>query len=145
MIIWGTLLIIVGTLPLTSGKIPIQTNRPLWQVCTILHHIASYFNCLKKIGGHKFFLWGHWYPCFGLLLTSALGLKARVDCLLFFSPAGNGFLLFSSYLFTIVGTLPLASGRLAFYWGNTTYHIGETCLPLFTHWLIISQDFLYNC
>ena len=23
--------------------------------------------------GHKSFLWGHWYPCFGLLVTSALG------------------------------------------------------------------------
>ena len=27
------------------------------------------------------FLWGHWYPCFGLLVTSALGFKARVDSL----------------------------------------------------------------
>ena len=25
------------------------------------------------------FLWGHWYPCFGLLVTSPLGFKARVD------------------------------------------------------------------
>ena len=25
------------------------------------------------------FLWGHWYPCFTLLVTSALGFKARVD------------------------------------------------------------------
>ena len=24
------------------------------------------------------FLWGHWYPCFGLLVTSALCFKARV-------------------------------------------------------------------
>ena len=30
-------------------------------------------------GGHKSFLWGHWYPCFGLLVISALGFKARVD------------------------------------------------------------------
>ena len=27
------------------------------------------------------FLWGHWHPCFGLLVTSALGFKARVDSL----------------------------------------------------------------
>ena len=27
------------------------------------------------------FLWGHRYPCFGLLVTSALGFKARVDSL----------------------------------------------------------------
>ena len=26
-----------------------------------------------------FFLWRHWYPCFGLLVMSALGFKVRVD------------------------------------------------------------------
>ena len=26
--------------------------------------------------------WGHWYPCFGFLVTSPLGLKARVSCLI---------------------------------------------------------------
>ena len=30
-------------------------------------------------GGHQSFLCGHWYPCFGLLVTSALGFKAKVD------------------------------------------------------------------
>ena len=30
-------------------------------------------------GGHESFLWGHWYPCFGLLMTSPLGFKGRVD------------------------------------------------------------------
>ena len=34
---------------------------------------------LVLLGGHKFFLWGHWYPCFRLLVTSTLGFKARVD------------------------------------------------------------------
>ena len=29
-------------------------------------------------GELPFFLWGHWYPCFGLLMTSALGFKARL-------------------------------------------------------------------
>ena len=24
---------------------------------------------LKRIGGHESFLWGHWYPCFGLPVT----------------------------------------------------------------------------
>ena len=33
----------------------------------------------KYFGGHKSFSWGHWYPCFGLLVMSALGFKARVD------------------------------------------------------------------
>ena len=37
---------------------------------------------LKFFGGHKSFSWFHWYPCFGLLVTFALGFKARVDFLL---------------------------------------------------------------
>ena len=38
---------------------------------------------LKKIfGGHKSFLWGHWYPCFGPVVMSTLGFKARGDPLL---------------------------------------------------------------
>ena len=32
-------------------------------------------------GGHKCFLWSHWFPCFGLLVTSPLGFKARVGSL----------------------------------------------------------------
>ena len=42
------------------------------------------------IGGHKSFLWGHWCPCFGLLVTSVPGFKARVGlliCLLHYLPA----------------------------------------------------------
>ena len=38
---------------------------------------------LKIFGGHESFLWGHWYPCFGLLVTSPLGFKARVGSALF--------------------------------------------------------------
>ena len=37
---------------------------------------------LKKIWRHKSFLWDHWYPCFGLLVTSPLGFKARVGSLI---------------------------------------------------------------
>ena len=33
-------------------------------------------------GGHMSFSWGHWWPCFGPMLTSTLGFKARVDPLL---------------------------------------------------------------
>ena len=28
------------------------------------------------------FLWGHWYPCFGLLMTTPVSLKARVGSLI---------------------------------------------------------------
>ena len=37
-------------------------------------------NLCKKInffGGHESFLWGHWYPCFGLLVTSSLAFKTQ--------------------------------------------------------------------
>ena len=33
-------------------------------------------------GGHNFFLCGHWYPCFGLLVTSPPGFKASVGSLI---------------------------------------------------------------
>ena len=29
------------------------------------------------------FFWGHWYPCFGFLVMSPLGFKARVGSALF--------------------------------------------------------------
>ena len=34
-------------------------------------------------GGHTCSFWGHWYPCFGFLVTSPLGFKARVGSALF--------------------------------------------------------------
>ena len=37
----------------------------------------------KVFGGHMSFFWGHWYPCFGFLVTSPLGFKARVGSALF--------------------------------------------------------------
>ena len=36
----------------------------------------------KAFGGHMSFFWGHWYPCLGFLVTSPLGFKARVGCLI---------------------------------------------------------------
>ena len=52
----------------------------------ILTHLISFGQILKDfkkyMGGHKSFLWGHWYPCFGLLVMSPLGFKARVDSLI---------------------------------------------------------------
>ena len=33
------------------------------------------FFILKFFSGHKSFFWGHWYPCFGFLVTSPLGSK----------------------------------------------------------------------
>ena len=42
--------------------------------------VLSFFK--KQFGRHKSFLWGHWYPCFGLLVMSPLGFKARVGSLI---------------------------------------------------------------
>ena len=51
---------------------------PQWQTN------CFFFVFFKKIfGAHESFLWGHWYPCFGLLVTSPLGFKARVGSALF--------------------------------------------------------------
>ena len=37
--------------------------------------ISLSFLFLKFFGEHKSFLWGHWYPCFGLLMTFPLGFQ----------------------------------------------------------------------
>ena len=41
--------------------------------------LFSFFNNILE--GMSPFLWSHWYSCFGLLVTSLLGFKARVDTL----------------------------------------------------------------
>ena len=56
--------------------------------CTFRIHVINvqflWSQYLKRIfffAGNQSFLWGHWYPCFGLLVTSVLGFKPRVDTL----------------------------------------------------------------
>ena len=57
-----------------------STERP---ICVKDHTWSPMFNVFFSIfGGHMSFLWGHWYPCFGLLVTSPLGSKARVGRLI---------------------------------------------------------------
>ena len=51
-------------------------------------------------------LWGHWYPCFGLLMVSPLGFKARVGSALF--ALGGGIRNIRSLRFTS-GVTPFAS------------------------------------
>ena len=48
----------------------------------VLKKIIAFFFFLKVFGGHMSFFLGHWYPCFGFLVTSPLGFKARVGCLI---------------------------------------------------------------
>ena len=42
----------------------------------LISSVTSFFEIFT---GRKSCLCGHWHPCFGLLVPSALGLKARVD------------------------------------------------------------------
>ena len=43
-----------------------------------------YFFLKKFCRAHSHVLfWGHWYPCFGFLVTSHLGFKARVGSALY--------------------------------------------------------------
>ena len=41
------------------------------------------FYFLKSFWRTHVLFWGHWYPCFGFLVTSPLGFKARVGSALF--------------------------------------------------------------
>ena len=74
----------------------------------------------RKIGGHKSFSWGHWYSCFRLLVTSALGFKARVDFLLARFLACVLFLRFTS------GATPADGIEISMAVGHIPYiHVAE--------------------
>ena len=45
--------------------------------------VLKLFFFFKVFGGQMSFFGGHWYPCFGFLVTSPLGFKARVGSALF--------------------------------------------------------------
>ena len=51
-----------------------DVSNHLW-----VQNVLVLFSFFEVFGRHKSFSWGHWYPCFGLLVMSALGFKARVD------------------------------------------------------------------
>ena len=57
--------------PFTTGKVQNSLNMIFLNVT---HHSYgsddSSFGFFPIFGGHKSFLWGHSYPCFGLLVTS---------------------------------------------------------------------------
>ena len=50
-----------------------------YEICTPTksHDLCDHF--LKEMENTSLILWSHLYPCFGLLVMSALGFKARVD------------------------------------------------------------------
>ena len=58
-------------------------SRRSWTVDRVWDSIRSslyrYKLLFQFLGGHKSVLWDYWYPCFELLVTSALDFKATVD------------------------------------------------------------------
>ena len=67
----------------------------LERVTSITENTTNFFK--NFFGGHDAFLWGHWYPCFGLLVMSPLGFKAEWAALFTF---GRGVHVTHSLRFT---------------------------------------------
>ena len=57
--------------------------KPLKHFNALRLYVQFFFFFFKFLEDMSPFLWGHWYPCFGLLVTSPLGFKARVGSALF--------------------------------------------------------------
>ena len=53
-----------------------DTTLFVWAIVSINYRKTFFFK--KNFCWTHVHLWGHWYPCFGLLVTSPLGFKARV-------------------------------------------------------------------
>ena len=56
-----------------------ETTVSIWTMMSFT--VLNFF--FKVFGGHMSFFGGHWYSCFGFLVTSPLGFKARVGSALF--------------------------------------------------------------
>ena len=63
----------------------VRMNLSRWMAVlyTMTRLVIELFFFFKCFGGHESFFWGHWYPCFGLPVTSPLGFKARMGSALF--------------------------------------------------------------
>ena len=76
-----------------------KNNHIFTEFCSFVENSILFKKYMQKFLSYFFFfffffflinfcwthvhLWGHWYPCFGLLVTSPLGFKARVGSALF--------------------------------------------------------------
>ena len=58
----------------------LKLNLSLFLHTTFPNPVQCGFSMFTNLG-QSLFLLGHWYPCFGLLVTSALGFKVRMDLL----------------------------------------------------------------
>ena len=66
-----------------SWRLKWVTWKPLWRYkVRVSMHRKPPWQVNDVFGGHMSFFGGHWYPCFGFLVTSPLGFKAEVGCLI---------------------------------------------------------------
>ena len=57
----------------SAKRIKSKPNRQIQ--CAVLLELPNFMNLFFNFGRHESFFWGHWCPCFGLLVISPLGLK----------------------------------------------------------------------
>ena len=129
----------------------------VWEMWSLEYKRRFFF--LKKIGGHKSFLWGHWYSCFGLLVTSHLAFKARVGSLIptwqrhtcntflkFTSGAIPANLLEASMAVKLISSTYLWPGTGGTQTGNLSCHRRTlyrlSCADVFT--ISLNQDYKAN-
>ena len=66
------------------SQVPPLHYRIVERQGNVIPQIVLFFSFFFKVfGRHMSFFWGHWYPCFGFLVTSPLGFKARVGSALY--------------------------------------------------------------
>ena len=82
--IWHKILNIIFIICLMVYQI-LWIKNFLFDLDVVLYHLegevlinkAPIFFLKRFFGGDTSLFWSHWYPCFGLLVTSAKGFKAR--------------------------------------------------------------------
>ena len=94
----------------------------------------------KIFGGHKSFLWGHWYHCLRLLVTSPLGFKARVAASFLAWQRHTGYMFLETYGLHVPWDSPentmfnqIQTGRVLYYpapgWNLENLIINSSVLP----------------
>ena len=66
-----------------SGNCTWRLDQRRWRQGNKFKHFMVSSTRVIFFFGHMSFFGGHWYPCFGFLVTSPLGFKARVGSALF--------------------------------------------------------------
>ena len=91
----------------------------------------------KLFGGHEYFLWVNWYPCFGLLVMTPLCFKARVGSALF--TLGRGVRVTRSLRLTpgatpadlLVDSMAAEPISSTYLWNSLSFDVNRNSLCLF--------------